>query len=59
MVIGGIFELQENESVSQVPLLGDVPYLGNLFKTRTRNTSKQELLVFITPKVIAERAIAR
>ncbi|MBK7118656.1 MAG: type IV pilus secretin PilQ [Comamonadaceae bacterium] len=59
VVIGGIFELQENESVSQVPLLGDVPYLGNLFKTRTRNTSKQELLVFITPKVIAERAIAR
>ena len=45
--------------MSQVPLLGDVPYLGNLFKTRTRNTSKQELLVFITPKVIAERAIAR
>ena len=59
VVIGGIFELQENESVSQVPLLGDVPYLGNLFKTRTRNTSKQELLVFITPKVIAERSIAR
>jgi type IV pilus assembly protein PilQ len=59
VVIGGIFELQENESVSQVPLLGDVPYVGNLFKTRTRNTSKQELLVFITPKVIAERAIAR
>ena len=59
VVIGGIFELQENESVSQVPLLGDVPYLGNLFKTRTRNTSKQELLVFITPKVIADRNAAR
>jgi type IV pilus assembly protein PilQ len=51
--------LTENDSVSQVPFLGDVPYVGNLFKTRTRNTSKQELLVFITPKVIAERAIAR
>ncbi len=59
VVIGGIFELQESETVSQVPYLGDVPYIGNLFKTRTRNSSKQELLVFITPKVIAERAIAR
>ena len=59
VVIGGIFELTENDSVSQVPFLGDVPYVGNLFKTRTRNTSKQELLVFITPKVIAERAVAR
>ena len=59
VVIGGIFELQESETVSQVPYLGDVPYIGNLFKTRTRNSSKQELLVFITPKVIAERAISR
>lgn len=59
VVIGGIFELTENESVTQVPLLGDVPYVGNLFKTRNRSTSKQEMLVFITPKVIADRNAAR
>jgi len=56
VVIGGIFESTETDNITQVPLLGDVPYLGNLFKTKTRNTSKQEMLVFITPKVIAATA---
>jgi type IV pilus assembly protein PilQ len=39
-----------------VPFLGDVPVLGNLFKTRTRSNNKTELLVFITPKVVTDRA---
>jgi type IV pilus assembly protein PilQ len=38
--------------VSQVPLLGDIPYLGNLFKHRSIKTSDQELIFFITPRII-------
>ncbi|MDB5861032.1 MAG: pilQ, partial [Ramlibacter sp.] len=56
VVIGGIFELTESDSETRVPLLGDIPVLGNAFKSKTRNTSKQEMLVFITPKMVAERA---
>ncbi|MDB5900077.1 MAG: type and secretion system protein, partial [Ramlibacter sp.] len=40
---------------SRVPFLGDIPIAGNLFKTKTRNSNKQEMLVFITPKMVAER----
>ena len=59
VVIGGIFELVETNSDTKVPLLGDIPVLGNLFKTRSTIANKQEMLVFITPKVIAERGLAR
>ena len=59
VVIGGIFELTETDSESKVPLLGDLPAVGNLFKTKTRNRSKSELLVFITPKMISDRAAPR
>lgn len=59
VVIGGIFEVNENESETKVPLLGDLPGIGYLFKTRQRSTNKQEMLVFITPKVVSERAIVR
>lgn len=59
VVIGGIFELTETDQESKVPLLGDLPAVGNLFKTKTRNRSKSELLVFITPKMISDRAAAR
>ena len=59
VVIGGIFEQNEREDITKVPFLGDVPYLGNLFKTRTTSTSKNELLIFLTPKVVTERTAAR
>ena len=59
VVIGGIFEQSDRVDVTKVPFLGDVPYLGNLFKSRTKSTSKTELLIFLTPKVISERTIAR
>jgi type IV pilus assembly protein PilQ len=59
VVIGGIFELTESESEAKVPLLGDIPIAGNLFKSRTRSTNKQEMLVFITPKMIADRSATR
>ncbi len=56
VVIGGIFTQTEQDNVTKVPFLGDIPYLGNLFKTRSRSTAKTELLVFITPKVINDRS---
>jgi len=59
VVIGGIFEQNESSNETKVPLLGDVPYLGNLFKTRTRDTSRTELLVFLTPRVVTERSVVR
>lgn len=59
VVIGGIFELTESESVSKVPLLGDIPYVGNLFKNKNNVSNKSELLIFITPRVIADRGISR
>ena len=52
VVIGGIFEQIDREDITKVPWLGDLPYLGNLFKTRTLTTSKTELLIFLTPKVV-------
>jgi type IV pilus assembly protein PilQ len=59
VVIGGIFTLDESDSETRVPLLGDIPYLGNLFKTRTKASTKKEMLVFITPKMISDRAAVR
>ena len=59
IVIGGIFTLNEREDVTKVPFLGDVPVLGNLFKTRSKSNSKTELLVFITPKVVSDRTALR
>jgi type IV pilus assembly protein PilQ len=59
VVIGGIFELNETESETKVPLLGDIPAVGNLFKSRSRSANKQEMLVFITPKMISDRAAVR
>ncbi len=52
VVIGGIFESNEAESETKVPYLGDVPILGNLFKSRTRSNNKSEMLIFITPRVL-------
>ena len=59
VVIGGIFELLETEDSTKVPVLGDIPYVGNLFKNKSRSTTRSELLVFITPRVISDRGISR
>ena len=53
VVIGGIFELTETNDESRVPVLGEMPYLGALFRSRERVVNKVEMLVFITPKMIA------
>jgi type IV pilus assembly protein PilQ len=52
VVIGGVIQTNNTLNVSQVPLLGDIPYLGNLFKRRTIQTANQELIFFITPRII-------
>ncbi|TSE35977.1 type IV pilus secretin family protein [Tepidimonas charontis] len=54
VMIGGIFEQEEIESVDKVPVLGDVPVLGNLFKNRNNTANKRELLIFVTPVVIED-----
>ncbi|MDR7380119.1 type IV pilus assembly protein PilQ [Rhodoferax ferrireducens] len=59
VVIGGIFTLDETDSITKVPVLGDIPYLGNLFKSKSQASTKKEMLVFITPKMIVERSAAR
>ncbi|CAM3923542.1 type IV pilus secretin PilQ [Roseateles saccharophilus] len=59
VVIGGIYTQDEGETVNKVPLLGDVPLLGNLFKNKVRTSSKTELLIFLTPKVVSERTAVR
>ncbi|MGK2953849.1 MAG: hypothetical protein ACSLEZ_15880 [Thiobacillus sp.] len=49
----------ESSTTSKVPLLGDIPGLGNLFKTTTKENSKTELIIFITPRIIDERLSLR
>jgi type IV pilus assembly protein PilQ len=52
VVIGGVIQTQNSINVTQVPLLGDLPILGNLFKHTVVNTQNQELIFFITPRII-------
>lgn len=59
VVIGGVYEFTDRESVAKVPFLGDIPFLGNLFKKRGRSKEKAELLVFVTPKVLRVASAAR
>ena len=59
VVIGGIFTEDQTESETKVPFFGDLPGLGVLFRNRAKSTTKREMLVFITPKVLSDKAIAR
>lgn len=52
VVIGGVYEFTDRSSIAKVPFLGDIPFLGNLFKKRGRSKEKAELLVFVTPKIL-------
>ncbi|HJT72045.1 MAG TPA: type IV pilus secretin PilQ [Terriglobales bacterium] len=52
VVIGGVIQTNNSVNVDQVPLLGSIPWLGNLFKRQTVNSSSQELIFFITPRVV-------
>jgi type IV pilus assembly protein PilQ len=59
VVLGGIFQQTERNAVTKVPFFGDIPVFGNLFKTTGRTNDKTELLIFITPKIVADRLSAR
>jgi type IV pilus assembly protein PilQ len=52
VVIGGVIQTNNSLNIQQVPVLGDIPYLGNLFKHRSVSTSTQELIFFITPRIV-------
>ncbi|QOW22620.1 type IV pilus secretin PilQ family protein [Lysobacter avium] len=52
VVVGGVYEFRDREDASKVPFLGDIPFLGNLFKKKGRQKEKAELLIFVTPKVL-------
>ena len=54
VVIGGIYTQDERSVTTRVPVLGDMPYVGFLFRNNERKDNKTELLVFITPKIISE-----
>ncbi|WP_133000507.1 type IV pilus secretin PilQ [Luteimonas arsenica] len=52
VVIGGVYEFSDRNELSKVPFLGDLPVIGNLFKTKGRSKDKAELLIFVTPRVL-------
>ena len=54
VVLGGIYETEDRETITKVPWLGDIPGVGNLFKSRTRLSNKSELLIFVTPRILTE-----
>jgi type IV pilus assembly protein PilQ len=54
VVLGGIYETERRETISKVPVLGDIPVVGNLFKSRQRIDNKAELLIFVTPRILDE-----
>ncbi len=59
VLIGGVFELEDSSNQTGVPVLADLPWVGNLFKSKLRNNSKRELLVFVTPRIISDKIGAR
>lgn len=52
VVVGGVYEFTSAEDIKKVPFLGDVPVLGNLFRNKHKGTTKAELLIFVTPKIL-------
>ena len=58
IVIGGVFSNEQSKAVDKVPLLGDMPFVGRLFRRDVVKDTKNELLVFITPRIMNNQAIA-
>jgi type IV pilus assembly protein PilQ len=59
VVIGGIYEQQESNQTNKIPVLGDLPYIGFLFKQNQKFDNKSELIVFITPRILKESLTLR
>ena len=55
IVLGGIFQQTSSDGVSKVPLFGDLPFIGALFRNTSQLQQKRELLIFVTPKIVTER----
>ena len=58
VVLGGLFQQTEADTVDKIPFLGDIPFLGNLFKSTSKLVTRNELLIFITPRIITDRSAA-
>ena len=58
LVLGGIFQTEELNAIEKVPLLGDLPWLGKLFRSEARRSDKREVLIFITPKIVDDSTAA-
>jgi len=58
IVIGGVYSTTQNNVVDKVPFLGDLPYVGRLFRRDALQEKKSELLVFLTPRIMSDQAIA-
>jgi len=54
IVLGGVFKTTDSDQVFKTPFFGDLPIIGRLFKKTTKRHEKQELLVFITPKILED-----
>lgn len=54
VVLGGIYEFERSDTLTKVPVLGDIPAIGNLFRNKDRRNSKDELLIFVTPKILVD-----
>jgi type IV pilus assembly protein PilQ len=54
VVLGGVFEQSKTKSIDRVPFFGDLPLVGGLFRSKTETNDKQELLIFVTPKLLKE-----
>jgi type IV pilus assembly protein PilQ len=59
VLLGGIYQETLQDSETKIPLLGDIPYLGYLFKSTSKTKNKSELLIFLTPKIIADHSVVR
>ena len=56
-VLGGIFEQTVRNDTNKVPFLGDIPFLGNLFKENDKQDAKTELLIFLTPRILPDEDV--
>lgn len=54
VVLGGVYSSSDRQSIDRTPFFGDLPYVGFLFKREAVDTSKSELLIFITPKILKD-----
>ncbi|WP_420820247.1 type IV pilus secretin PilQ [Seongchinamella sediminis] len=54
VVLGGVFKTEDIETINKVPFFGDIPYVGAFFRSETRNNTKTETLIFITPRILAD-----